>query len=334
MEPTNPNYVPGSALNDGAPLHPEAPPVTNLPDGGDAEPKKKDRKKREVPEHLKPEVLAAYDAETVKLVNEQDRDIDELHTSYTSSKEATKERKMAWEAKRDTLQRVIKERKANRSKPVQKTLLSDIPPDGPTEPGAASQVTVAPVVEPSELDLLYRQFPLARCTIYGMTEKDVEILASGERKGGLATIPVRTVGEMADYSAGDGAHPRHIADFKGLGASGATRIEAALEGFWGWWNGGGMTEFAREKGVSVADNGAKSGGRGETAGDGGEGHVQGEHGGAGSSDDQDGEDTDVIVEHFLNAPADSPLSVTDEDLAAIPEGNAAEYSLSGEAEGE
>lgn len=332
MEPTTTTIecVPGVPLEGQPAPPPNESAAVNLPDGGDAEPKK--RKKKEVPEHLKPEALASFDAETVKLVNEQDREIDELHSSYTESKEETKERKMAWEAKRDTLQRVIKERKANRGKPVQKTLLSDLPPE-PTEAAPANPVTAAPVVEPSALDLLYRQYPLDRCMIYGMTEKDVEIMASGERKGGLATIPVRTVGEMADYSAGDGAHPRHIADFKGLGASGATRIEAALEGFWGWWNGGGMTEFAHEKGIPDAVNGTESGGRGEVDGDGGEGHVQGERGGAGDGDDQDGEDTVVIVEHFLNDP-DAPLNPTDEDLAQVPEGNDAEYSLAGEGEKE
>lgn len=290
------------------------------------EPKKK---KREVPEHLKPAALAAYDAETVKMVNERDREIDELHASYTTSKEETKERKISWEAGRDTLQRIIKERKANRGKPVQKTLLSDLPPDGPTEAGPAQPVTAAPVVEPSAMDLLYRQYPLDRCVVFGMTAKDVEILASGERKAGLNTIPVRTVGEMADYSAGDGAHPRHIADFKGFGPGGATRVESALEGFWGWWNGGGLNEFAKERGLPDAVDATESGGRGETPGDGGEDHLAGEHGGAGGGGDSDGEDDEVIVEHFLNAPT----IPTDEDLAAVPEGNDAEYSLVGEEEG-
>ncbi len=327
----DPNEIPGSALNDGAPLHehtshpPTEPPAAEEP--------KKRKAKKDVPDHLKPESLAAYDHDTVKLVNEQDKEIDELHASYTASKEETKERKMAWEAKRDTLQRVIKERKANRGKPVQKTLLDHAAPVA-EEPGPADTIAAAPVQVPSALDELWREYPLARLTAYGMTEKDVEILASGERKGGLGTILVRTMGELANYSAGDGGVPRHISDFKGLGASGATRIDAAIENFWGWWNGGGLAEFAAERGIPSAVDPNQPGAGSGTAGAGGEGNEPGELGGDGGGDGEDGEVT-VIVEHFLNDPDAPPPSLTDEDLAAFPTGDdSGTFSLGGDGEGE
>lgn len=332
LEPESPppSEIPGSALNDGAPLHPEPQPAPQ-PEEPPAPEAKKKREKKEVPDHLKPEVLAKYDAETLKLLNAMDATIDTLYDDALAKKASAKEAKDAWEAKRDELQRLIKERKSNRGKPVQKTLLDTVPPTD-DQPPPAEPLAAPPVPEPSALDLLWRDYPLSRFVgTFGMTERDAEILASGERKGGLGTIPVRTMGELADYSRGDGSVPRHIADFKGLGASGATRIDAACENFWGWWNGGGMTEYARERGIPDAVDPTESGAGGATAGDGGEGDQPGEYGGAGGGDGADGEDTVVFVEHLLNDP-DAVPSPTDEDLAAIPAGNDATYSLDGEGE--
>jgi hypothetical protein len=326
-----PDQIPGSALNDGAPLHPETP-------AKPAEAEKPKRKKREVPDYQKPEVLAAYDAESQKLYDGMVAAIDSLYADYNDLKLEAKTAKQAWEAKRDELQALVKERKEQRGKPVQKTLV-DFAPPAEEEPPPAEAMPAVPPAEPSALDELWRQYPLGRCTTFGMTEKDVEIMASGERKGGYATYPVRTMGEMADYTAGDGAHPRHIEDFRGLGASGATRISAAVENFWGWWNSTGRDEFAAERGIPVGGQTTQP-----DAGGGGEDHGAGDPGdatepaGAGGPAGDDGEqvgDTVVTVEHFLNDPDAKPLSPADEDLAAVPTGDdSGTFSLGGDGEGE
>lgn len=231
----------------------EVPPVTDQQPAETPVEEKPKKRKKDVPEWQRPEVLAEYDAETLKLINSLDGEIDSLNDDFLAKKEAAKVAKAAWEAKRDELQRLIKERKNGRGKPVQKTLFEAAAPVA-SEPTPVEPLAAIPVAEPSPLDSLWEQYPLDRCTVFGMTPRDIEVMAAGERKGGLPTYAVRTVGEMAKYTAGDGGIPRHIADFKGLGASGETRIGAALEGFWGWWNNGGLAEFAKEKGISSAVN--------------------------------------------------------------------------------
>lgn len=328
MEPTAdvapPSEIPGSALNDGCPPHPEKP--AEVP-----EEKPKRKPKKEVPEWQWPEALAEYDSATLKLINDLDGEIDSLSDDALSKKAAAKEAKDAWEAKRDEMQRVIKERKNNRGKPVQKTLFEAAGPVA-DEPTPVPAVEAVPLAGPDPLEDLWKGFPIERCTTFGLTARDVDILASGERKGGLPTYPVRTLGESALYSSGDGSVPRHFADFKGLGASGSDRIGAALEAFWGWWGKGGKEEFAKEKGLTsgnpTAQPDAGGGGEDPRGGDLG-GGVQPE--GAGGPAGDDGEQvvsTTVTVEHFLNDPdAKAP---TDEDLAAIPTGNDADtFSLGG-----
>lgn len=309
--------VPGSALNDGAPLHPHTtdPPLDPVPGQPAGEEKK--RKKKEVPEWQRPEVLAAYDNESVSLINAMDLEIDALFDDALAKKATAKVAKDGWEAKRDELGRLIKERKLGRGKPVQKTLFDQ--PAGKEEPPPAFTVEAIPVATPSELENLWQSYPLDRCGTFGMTPRDIDILASGERKGGYATYPVRTVGEMAAYTAGDGSNPRHIGDFRGLGSSGETRIGAALEGFWGWWNKGGMEEYAKEKGLTSGNPNPQpdAGGSGANYGVGDLGDAI-QPGGAGGATDDDGEQvgaTVVIVEHLLNDPDAKP-----EEEATVPAG--------------
>lgn len=340
MEPTAevvpPSEIPGSALNDGCPPHPEKP--AEVPD------EKPKKRKKEVPEWQRPEALAEYDAATLKLINDLDGEIDSLFDDALSKKAAAKEAKDDWEAKRDEMQRVIKERKNNRGKPVQKTLFEAAAPVA-DEPTPVPTVEAVPLAGPDPLEDLWKEFPIDRCTTFGLTARDVDILASGERKGGLPTYPVRTIGESALYSSGDGSVPRHFADFKGLGASGSDRIGAALEAFWGGWGKGGKEEFAKEKGLTsgnpTAQPDAGGGGEDPRGGDLG-GGVQPE--GAGGTTGDDGEpvgyttpagETEEVHGHtgrFENGEfkPDGGVIVEDEDLAAIPTGNDADtFSLGG-----
>jgi hypothetical protein len=283
-------------------------------------------KKADVPEWLSPESLAKYDKQTLKLINKMDGEIDSLYDDALSKKAAAKEAKDAWEAKRDELQRIIKERKAGRGKPVQKTLFETTP--ATDEPAPAEPLEVIPVATPSELDDLWKSFPLDRCETFGMTPRDIGILASGERKGGYAAYPVRTVGEMAEYTAGDGAHPRHVGDFRGLGASGETRIAAALEGFWGWWNKGGMAEYAKEKGLNSGGQDpqpdARGGRQDHGGGDLGDAVQPGGTGGPAGDDGEQVVSTTVTVEHLPNDPDAKP-----EEEATVPAGAGDTFTLGG-----
>lgn len=254
-------------LNEPAP--PEARPEPQPePVGDDPAPKLKGKKAaRPLREWETPEALAAYDSVTITEVNELVADVDVARDEFTTKREDAKEAKREWEAKRDVLLAYVKERKAGRGKPEQKTLLDYDPvAHGPVPVPPAPLLTEGPPLTPDPIDELWRRYPLERFNIRGMTDRDIEILAAGERKGGAATIPCRTVGELANYTAGDGTVPRHITDFRGLGAAGATRIDAALELFWGWWNGGGRDEYAAEVGVKRADHAPESGGGAEVDG--------------------------------------------------------------------
>ncbi len=97
---------------------------------------------------------------------------------------------------------------------------------------------------------LWREYPIDRWERFGITPKDAEKLAAGEVKRETGRKPVRTVGDLSDFSKPTaGGYSRGYGDVKGIGAAGAERIADAEMGFWKWWNGGGLEEFARERGL-------------------------------------------------------------------------------------
>ena len=96
---------------------------------------------------------------------------------------------------------------------------------------------------------LWREFPIERWSIHGLTPKDIEKLHSGEAKGG-GGHPIITVGDLNRFVTPNPANPsytRGYADIKGIGTAGADRISEAETAFWGWWRAGGEAEFAKER---------------------------------------------------------------------------------------
>jgi hypothetical protein len=104
-----------------------------------------------------------------------------------------------------------------------------------------------PAAIPEEL---WREYPIERWTRFGLTAKDVEKLAAGEVKRESDRRPVRTVGDLSNFSAPtSGGYSRQYADIKGIGTAGADRLSDAETRFWQWWQCDGQDEFARERGV-------------------------------------------------------------------------------------
>jgi hypothetical protein len=196
--------------------------------------------------------LDQYDAETVRLVNDQMDMVSAAEERHEAAKKAAGEAKREWEAEDTKLHQLIRERRDARGKPRQRSLL-DLVPDDPDSPPEVGVVPDAPPADPTET--LWQQFPLARFTQFGLTEADIEKLTTGRRKRGLSAVPLATVGDMARYTAGDPNSPgsrQELSDFDGIGPSKATVIDDALERFWAWWGSAGRVEFARDMGVELA----------------------------------------------------------------------------------
>lgn len=190
--------------------------------------------------------LADYDQATVELICDLQVKVDEQLADYEGKNTEAREAKKKHEASVEQLQELIRERRTNRGKPVQRTLFDLIPATPPPVEGVQANAT------PDKLADLWREYPMERMTRFGMTETDIQKLADGQRKGGFDPFPLRTMGQMADYSAnahGTPGHENRIADFKGVGPGAGCRIEDAGVKFWAWWNAGGMQEYATERGL-------------------------------------------------------------------------------------
>lgn len=273
--------------------------------------------------------LMVYDQETVNIIVDQQVKVDELLEDYEAKNQEAREAKKKHEAAVEQLQELIRERKKNRGKPVQKTLFDVLPPPPPIEGVKAD-------AEPTELEKrladLWREYPLERFTRFGMTETDIQKLADGQRKGGFDPFPIRTVGQMADYTAnahGTPGHQNHLADFKGVGPGVATRIENANLEFWAWWNARGLNEYATERGIISATQAEPGVGTADPQQPGGEGGG-GEPAGPGAAELEGASIGDV---QFTEP---QPESAPAEEQFVIPEGEGDEYSLGveGPADGE
>ncbi len=249
------------------------------------------------------EELAAYDADTVRLVSEAEDRAKAAESTYENSKAVASEDKKRYEARVDELRKLIHDRADNRGKRPQKTLLDHVPEwrlrnvtaialafdgakeaveialgagiktlgdlyeqIGPDHTQATTTLWVAEVVEqlraavqkyidaetaeaPPAAPELWRVYPIERWTRFGLTEKDVEKLHSGEAKGG-GGHPIITVGDLNRFVTPNPANPsyaRGYGDIKGIGAAGVDRISEAETAFWTWWKGEGEAEFALER---------------------------------------------------------------------------------------
>lgn len=104
--------------------------------------------------------------------------------------------------------------------------------------------------EAPDLSELWREYPVKRWERFGLTPKDVEKLAAGEVKRETGLKPINTVGDLSNFSKPtESGYSRGYKDVKGLGDVGAERVADAEVGFWKWWNGEGLNEFARERGL-------------------------------------------------------------------------------------
>lgn len=262
MEPKTPAPADAAVVDPaGPPPDPAAPPVGDLPLNPAPPPQPPPP-----PGRVSDSELAAYDALSVRLITEKQVEVDAAHKEFEEINNEAKALKTKHSGLVESLQALIRERTTGRGKPVQKTLL-DVAAEAQAEAAAATE----PVAEggPDPLENLWREFPIDRLTIHGLTPKDVERLAAGERKNGGETRPILTMGQMADYTANVGGSPgyeQRLSDFKGIGPGGLTRICDAEQLFWRFWNNGGREEFAREMGhltyEAVTDDGSGPAGEG------------------------------------------------------------------------
>jgi hypothetical protein len=188
------------------------------------------------------EELMEFDAETIRELNDIDDELVAAEMAEAAAKASYTEKKHAAEAKRNELRLYVQERRRDRGKPKQKSLLDFIPKDGEAAP------------QPTVPEGLFEQFPIDRLKQFGLTDGDVSKLQAGDLKAGGA-FPINTLGDLKTFVMPDANNPsftRGYKDIKGLGEKAVDRISEAETAFWSWWGKGGDVEFAREKGVLVA----------------------------------------------------------------------------------
>lgn len=273
--------------------------------------------------------LSRYDAESVVLINEQAGVVDEAERAHEELKKQASEAKKELEAEELKLRALIKERRENRGKPRQATLL-DLVPEGDETPPAQ------PVTEAAADPLadLWQEYPLERMGRFGMTESDIEKLRVGVRKRGLSTVPLHTVGDVARYTAGDAhnpSYPHELSDYNGIAGSIAARIEDALMGFHAWWgNGGGAAEYAAERGLTNGQGNSVEPGQAADAGGSGGDRVGGDQqpGGKPAGDPAGDAGQPAAVESFdLGDAATAPGQLGPIDPPFAPSEGVEEFSL-------
>lgn len=259
------------------------------------------------------EALAYYDAESVRLITESMKEVDDAQKEFDGLNTEMKEAKIKWQGLVQKQHSLIRERRDARGKPVQKTLFDNtIRAD---DPPPKLELASAPAT-PDALENLWREFPLDRFSIWGATEGDLAKLREGTRKRDEPR-PLGTMGQLADFSSNvhNPGYENRLTDFKGIGAAAADRINASIERFWGWWNDSGRTEFATERGL-ISENQPR------TDSEGGGGGDQGNSDQPGSLGDAVGQVLDRVIPDTESGTEDAADFVE-------PEGAEAEYSLTG-----
>lgn len=203
--------------------------------------------------------LAEYDIETARIISEEERKVSALEAQWEALHTEASIAKKQFEAARDDMRDMIRERTYKRGQPPERTLFDGVKDDEPETPAG----TV-----PEDL---WRQFPLARFTQFGLTDKDIEKLAAGETKS-HGTHPLIVLGDVTRFITPDASNPayaRTLKDVKGFGDAAMERWTDAETKFWDWWrNKGGEREFAIEKGVLTDADATPAGDGGEGAGGG------------------------------------------------------------------
>lgn len=117
-----------------------------------------------------------------------------------------------------------------------------------------------PAAEPA--DELWRQFPVAGLTEFGLSESDVKKLHTCTVKRTGEAFPIRTMGDLNRFVQPNPAMPeftRGYQDVKGLGPAGVDRVSEAETKFWSAWNAGLKEKFAQEQGHGVQEPAADTG---------------------------------------------------------------------------
>lgn len=212
-----------------------------------------------------PTDLVAYDAETLRLINEADEQEDRLEAEYDDLHEQTAIAKKEYEKAVKGNRNLRRERKASRGK---KDLFTGVKDDAQTTPSAASEDRLA------ELQMKY---PLTaeKWTKYGLTEKDVQKLSAGETRH-HGVHPLYTYGDIGRFVKDPATgFERRLTDIKGLGEAAYNRwLDAELKFQQDWPNI--AAAFAAEIGFDLggpADAGSQPGAGSGDGGEGGDGQA-------------------------------------------------------------
>lgn len=207
-----------------------------------------------------PAALAAYDAETARLVTESRHAVETAETEYKDAKEVAADAKREFEAVRKKHFALLKDREEYRGrapKPVQQTIPFDNPNPPEPQPGGngkpkkgaarkAGQATAAqpPVGHPSNPpgsttwypDTVWQQYPMDRLSAFGLKPSIVEKLREGTIKG-KDPFPILTVGDLNKFTEPipGTTYTRKLTDIDGIGRQAAEQIENAMSAFWSDW---------------------------------------------------------------------------------------------------
>jgi hypothetical protein len=197
--------------------------------------------------------LAEYDSETSKAVSELSLEADKAEQDHLRLKAQAANAKKVYDGLVVELRRLISHRRERRGQPPeprQMTFDEVLPP-----------VVVQGRSQPAD-DELWKKFPVAGWTEFGLTAADVAKLHAGELKEG-GPHPIVTVGDLGRFVQPYPENPaftRTYRDIKGFGGKAADRLSDAHDRFWAWYRAGGEAKFAAELAAQQGgDHGAGGG---------------------------------------------------------------------------
>lgn len=213
-------------------------------------------------DYTSPKFLATWDNETLAEAVRQTKELDALRLRFEDARQKAGGLKKQLEAAQSEHFGWLRERQETRGKPPL-DLFADVP--AAAELATMGEFASPPPVAKAEAkpgavpDDLWQLFPLARFAPiegksegFGLTEKDIEILATGEIKKTGERFPLTTMGDVTRFTApipGTNGYTRKLTDIKGVGTGEKglfERFQNAQTKFFEWWGGGGAEAFAAE----------------------------------------------------------------------------------------